>query len=89
MHLEARSFAFVILPGLLLILSRRMGGFFVDPTLAIATPSPTSPGLTDLPQAGNTNGIAFLGILIFVVILLAVLLHLRDMADASTGQSNS
>lgn len=39
------------------------------PTL---TPTPASPG-----PAGDTNGIAFLGILIFAVILAAIVIRLR------------
>lgn len=50
------------------------------PTFQDVTPTPT----TDAPifvtgPAGDTNGIALLGILIFAVIVIAIIIHLREM----------
>lgn len=62
--------------GVLVLINTAAGGgapampaLTATPTL---TPTPASPG-----PAGDTNGIAFLGILIFAVILAAVVVRLR------------
>ncbi|GAB4489682.1 MAG: hypothetical protein Fur0016_07670 [Anaerolineales bacterium] len=44
--------------------------------------SPTATAATPMPMAGtttDTNGIAFLGILIFAVIVAAIVIRLRDV----------
>jgi|GEM_PF-2866368 len=45
----------------------------ISPTPSVETPVPVT------GPAGDTNGIAFLGILIFAVIVIAIIVRLREM----------
>lgn len=72
------SLAFVFLFGALVLINAASG--LPAPLAQDITPTPTTK--TPIPvtgPAGDTNGIAFLGILIFAVIVAAIVIRLREV----------
>lgn len=77
MKLKLHSLTFVFTLGALVVINAASS--LPIPLTQAATPTPTIETPTPLTgPSGDTNGIAFLGILIFAVIVAAVALRLRE-----------
>jgi hypothetical protein len=79
MNPKLRFLAAILFLGLLTIAN--LASRTPAPAFQTLTPTPTGEHIlvTGASQAGTTNGIALLGILIFAVIILSIAFHLRDL----------